>query len=76
MLDAEVIALFAERVRPEVRALVDEQTRGLEELLRRRQQLIEMLTAERNRRAACSDKRVRAGIERHLAWLKDQIKDS
>ena len=40
---------FAEAVRPKLRPLPDEQTRLLKALVRRRRQLVEMLTAERNR---------------------------
>ncbi len=49
-LDAAAIALFAERVRPEPRPVPDEQARALGELVARRRQVIEMMTAERNRR--------------------------
>jgi transposase len=48
-IDARLLALFAERIRPQARALPDEETRLLDALLTRRRQLIEMITAERNR---------------------------
>ena len=50
-IDAHVLALFAERVRPPMRPLPDEDLRTLDALLTRRRQLIEMLVAERNRLA-------------------------
>jgi transposase len=46
-IDANTLALFAEKIRPEVRPLKDEQTRELEALLQRRKQLLNMLVAER-----------------------------
>ena len=49
-LDAKAIATFAEKIRPEVRPVPDEQARALGELVARRRQLIEMMIAERNRR--------------------------
>src|SRR5215470_1432463 len=49
--DAEVLARFGEAVRPEARPLADEQAQALEALVTRRRQLVEMLTAEKNRRA-------------------------
>ncbi len=49
-LDAEVLARFGEAVRPEARPLADEQAQALEALVTRRRQLVEMLTAEKNRR--------------------------
>src|SRR5450755_377027 len=48
-IDAEVIALYAERIRPEPRDLPDANTDLLDALLTRRQQLIQMMTAEKNR---------------------------
>lgn len=42
-IDADLLALFAERVRPEVRPLRDEDARELDALLARRRQLLEML---------------------------------
>jgi transposase len=48
-IDAEVLAHFAEAVRPTVRPLPDEQTQALAALIARRRQILEMLTAEKNR---------------------------
>ena len=50
-IDARVLAHFADAVRPAIRTLPDAQTQALSMLLARRRQLVEMLTAERNRRA-------------------------
>ena len=44
-IDAKVLALFGERVRPEVRVLPDEDTQELRALLARRRQLLEMMVA-------------------------------
>ena len=48
-IDAALLALFGERVRPEPRPLKDAAAEALDALLTRRRQLLEMLTAERNR---------------------------
>src|ERR1043166_6532737 len=48
-LDAQVLALFAARIQPELRPLPDATTRELSAVLARRRQLIEMRTAEANR---------------------------
>ena len=48
-IDAEILAHFGEAVKPEVRALKDEDTQMLTALVMRRRQVIEMLTAEKNR---------------------------
>jgi transposase len=72
-LDARVIALFAERIRPVPRPLKDEQQRELDELLARRRQLIEMLAAEKNRLTQAHSKRVRTSIAKTIQWLERQI---
>jgi transposase len=48
-IDAFVIARFAEAVKPEPRGIPDEAARLLADLVGRRRQIIEMLTAERQR---------------------------
>ena len=53
-LDAQVLAQFAEVMRPQPRPLPDAETRALAALLTRRRQLVEMLTAEKNRLLSAS----------------------
>lgn len=72
-LDARVIALFAEAVRPAVRALPDEQARALSELVTRRRQLVEMLGAEMNRRRLVRDRRLQRRIAGHITWLEHAL---
>ena len=48
-LDAHLLALFAERVHPTPRPLPDAALQELEALMTRRRQLLDMVTAERNR---------------------------
>jgi transposase len=71
-LDARVLALFAERVRPPVRPLADAETRELAALLARRRQLIEMRTAEENRRPTLPAALL-PGLEELVAVLDRQI---
>ena len=73
-IDAQVLAQFAEAVKPPVRPLPDEETRELRGLVDRRKQLLEMLTSERNRLRQAS-KRVHPLIQNHIRWLKQQIDD-
>jgi len=73
-VDAFILALFAERVRPPVRPLPNEQTRILNALLTRRRQLQEMLTAEKNRFAHAQDP-VRRDIAKHIRWLERRVAD-
>jgi transposase len=72
-IDARVLALFGERVRPTVKALKDEQTRALEGLLARRRQLIEMIVAEQNRLIHAQGQ-VRKSIEQTISFLKKQLR--
>jgi transposase len=72
-LDARVIALFAEAVRPIVRPLPDEQARALGDLVTRRRQLVDMLCAEQNRRRLLRDGGLQRHLEAHIAWLDDAI---
>lgn len=71
-LDAQVLAQFAEAVRPEPRPLPDAQAQELTALLQRRRQLVEMLTAEKNRLTVAS-RRVRPQLQAHIEWLHKHI---
>jgi len=73
-IDAQVLAQFGEAVRPEVRPLPDTATRELSALVARRRQLIEMLTAEKNRLRVAAGK-VRPNIEAHIRWLEGELLD-
>ena len=73
-IDAEILALFAERVRPAPRALPDEAANALDALLTRRRQVLQMLIAERNRLEHALPA-VRRGITRHIRWLERQLQD-
>ncbi len=71
-LDAQVLALFAELMRPPLRDLPTADHRALEALMARRTQLVEMIVAERNRWHASHDAGVKAQIERHLRFLEEE----
>jgi transposase len=73
-IDAALLALFAERVRPELRPLPDAAAQALEALLTRRRQLLEMLTAERNRLGVAQGP-IRRDIARHIRWLEKRVTD-
>jgi transposase len=72
-LDAKAIARFAEAVRPEPRAVPDEQARALGELVARRRQVIDMMTAERNRRRQLTNRRLIKSVDRLLAVLLKEL---
>ena len=73
-LDAQVLAHFAEAVRPPVRPLRDADTQELNALTTRRSQLMTMLVAEKNRLGRATGA-VRPSIQAHITWLEQQLKD-
>lgn len=73
-IDAQVLADFGEAVRPEIRPLPGTALQALSGLLRRRQQIVEMLTAERNRTLLATPA-VRKDINAHVDWLEGRLKD-
>ncbi len=73
-LDAQILALLAERVHPALRLLPDAALQQLNASLTRRRQLLEMLTAERNRLAHARSP-IRQDITRHIRWLERCVAD-
>ena len=73
-LDAQVLAHFAEAVQPPVRTLPDADTQELHSLSTRRNQVMTMLVAERNRLGRAS-RPVRPRIQAHIAWLEQELSD-
>ena len=69
---AAVLAHFAAAVRPPVRPLPNAATQHLAALVTRRRQLVEMLTAERNRLASAPQP-LRQGLEAHIRWLERRL---
>ncbi len=67
-LDARVLAHFAE-VRPPVRPLPDSDTRELHSLTARRNQVVEMLVAEKNRLGRAGGA-VAPRIRAHIGWSR------
>jgi len=72
-IDADILARFADVVRPDVRPIADAEAHELEALLTRRRQLLEMLQAERNRVGqvfGTGKTRVRQSLQSHIAFLE------
>jgi transposase len=72
-IDAEMIARFAEAVKPQPRPLPGEQARLLAELVARRRQIIEMIVAERQREKRAENVRVRKSIKRTITTLGKEL---
>jgi transposase len=73
VIDARVLAHFAQAVRPEPRPVADEQTQALEQVVSRRRQVQGMLTAERNRLRLCQGA-MRDRVQAHIDWLETDLK--
>jgi transposase len=76
-IDARILALFAARVRPEVRALQSEAQEELRELLVRHQQITQMLHAEQARLLQAVGKgrhALRKRLKKHINFLELELK--
>ena len=73
-IDAGVLALFAERIRPKVRPLPTAEQEALAALVARRRQLIEMLGAERSR-LLLAPPPARPNLEAHVEWLERALEE-
>ena len=73
-LDAQVLAHFAEAMQPEPRPLPDATTQELKALVARRRQLVEMITAEKNRMRTAT-RRIRPKVQEHVRWLEEHLED-
>lgn len=72
-LDAKVLARFGEMVKPPMTQLPSAEEQLLSALLTRREQILAILVAEKNRLALAPSK-VKPSLNEHIAWLKAQIK--
>lgn len=73
-IDASVLAHFGAAMQPALSVLASSEQKALQEALTRRRQLVEMLTAEKNRQSQAQGK-LRQRIETHLEWLQQGIKE-
>jgi transposase len=71
-LDADLLAMYAEKIRPAATKLASEEEQQLNALVNRRRQLIEMRVAEKNR-LGMAPKKLHDGINSHIDWLSDEI---
>ena len=67
-LDARLLAWYGFAAHPKPRPQPQPACKALSGLVRRRNQVIEMLTAERNRRSTCPTS-LSDALEEHIAWL-------
>lgn len=71
-IDAQIIRAFGQTMSPRPLPAASEAAETLGDLVARRRQLIDMMTAEKNRRAMAREP-IRAQIDLHLNMLKGQL---
>jgi transposase len=71
-IDAYLLALFARTFQPPAQPAIDADAQKMSDLVRRRQQLVEMQVAEKNRLSSASDS-IQSDIKAHLKELKERI---
>ena len=74
-IDAQVLAEFGARVQPVVRPLPDAETQALAALVARRRQLLDMLSAERQRLDHATTRVVLRDLRTHIRWLERRVAD-
>lgn len=74
-LDARVLAHFGAAVQPPLSPVKAQAETELDALMGRRNQLSDMLVAEKNRRGAAATETTREDIEEHIEWLEERIKE-
>ena len=72
-LDARVLAHFAAAIKPPLRPIKSKEEQELAALTGRRDQLVEMLVDEKNRRTSAASDTVREQIKAHIDWLEECI---
>ncbi len=75
-IDARVLCAFTLAVQPPLRPLKDQQAEALSALLARRQQLLGMRTAEKNRLTLGATGPVRKNLKAHIKWLDRHLRDT
>jgi len=72
-IDSLVLAAFAQKVQPPLRALADEERRELTDLVDRRRQLVAMRAQEKTRLSSATPM-ARADIKAHIEWLDERLR--
>lgn len=73
-VDADLVALVADRVRPTPRPLPDAIVEQVDALLTRRRQWLDLLTAARNRLEHAAAP-IRRSVADHIRWLERRVAD-
>lgn len=73
-IDAQVLALFAEQVEPRLTVIPNDEQMVLSALVRRREQILEMLNAEKNRLETAHHS-IKPSLEKNIKWFESQLQE-
>lgn len=73
-IDASVLAHFAAAMQPAVTVLASTHQQALQDAVSRRRQLVEMLSAEKNRQTTIRGS-MRQNLDAHVKWLEECIQE-
>jgi transposase len=71
-IDAQVLAHFGEAIKPEPRPVAEGEALLFKQMLSRRRQLVEMITAEKNRLSS-TPPALKKDVQAHIAWLQESL---
>lgn len=71
-IDAETLAHFGEAIQPEPRPVPEGEALLFKQMLSRRRQLVEMITAEKNR-LYTTPPALRKEVQAHIAWMQESL---
>jgi transposase len=72
-VDAKMIALFCERLSPRTTTPMSDTEQVLREYRKRRDQLVDMITMEKNRLHQAGDRGIEKSIEKHIKTLEKEL---
>lgn len=72
-VDARMLAAMGQALELGAETSADPEREALSLLVKRRDQLVDMRAQEKTRRAEIADKKLRADVEAHIAWLDKHI---
>ncbi|MDP2744445.1 MAG: IS110 family transposase [Dehalococcoidia bacterium] len=71
-IDAQTLAHFGEAIKPEPRPVPEGEALLFKQMLSRRRQLVEMITAEKNR-LSTTPSALRKEVQAHIAWMQESL---
>ena len=74
-IDAKVIAMFANAIKPDPQKLPDEMESALKDLVMRRLQIVDLIIVEKNHLSSTRNKIIKKDVEINIQFLKKRLND-